>query len=266
VVNQLDALDPNTVIWRYLTFDKFSKLVSLRALWFARLGVFEDVEEGMTPARARYELKAQHQEMEMWFADERLRNQVRRFVEDNENSGRDMIVASCWFIGEHESRQMWDNYTKDANGVAVQSTIGALIRSLTQTHPNKWWVGRVKYIDRAAYEGMDAYTGSQAHLRAFLKEVAYAHENELRVATMNFVVAGCLNPDGSPPNEKQRRGFVDASDGPGIYVSANLTTLVGELRMAPGAEPPHAQRVESMLRVRNCNAPVRPSVFGGPHL
>jgi hypothetical protein len=52
--------------------------------------------------------------METWFADERLRSQVRRFVEDNENSGRDMIVASCWFIGELESRKMWDNYAKDA--------------------------------------------------------------------------------------------------------------------------------------------------------
>ena len=29
-----------------------------------------------------------------------------------------------------------------------------------------------KHIDRATYEGMDAYTNSQAHLRAFLKTVA----------------------------------------------------------------------------------------------
>jgi hypothetical protein len=68
-------------------------------------------------------------------------------------------------------------------------------------------MGRVKYIDRATDEGMDAYTGSQAQLRAFLKAVAYAHENELRVATMNLVVAGCLNPDGSPPNEKRAVGL-----------------------------------------------------------
>jgi hypothetical protein len=117
----------------------------------------------------------------------------------------------------------------------------------------------VKYIDRATYEGMDAHTGSQAHLRAFLKAVAYAHENELRVATMNLVVAGYLNPDGSPPNEKQRSGFVDASNGPGIHVGANLATLIGELRIAPRAESSHAQRVESMLRGQNCSARVRPS-------
>jgi hypothetical protein len=29
-VNHLDAIDPDTVIWRYLTLPKFSKLVSLR--------------------------------------------------------------------------------------------------------------------------------------------------------------------------------------------------------------------------------------------
>jgi hypothetical protein len=31
---------------------------------------------------------------------------------------------------------------------------------------------------------MNAYTGSQAHERAFLKSLSFAHENELRVATM----------------------------------------------------------------------------------
>jgi hypothetical protein len=57
-MNHLDAIDPDTVIWRYLTFAKFSKLVSLRALWFAKLGIFQDIEEGTTPHIARQKLKA----------------------------------------------------------------------------------------------------------------------------------------------------------------------------------------------------------------
>ena len=105
-MNQLEELDSNTVIWRYLSFEKFRALVSFRALWFSKLGIFQDIEEGLTPALARRALKAQHHQMETWFADEELRGQVRRFVEDNEASGRGMIVASCWFIGENESRRM----------------------------------------------------------------------------------------------------------------------------------------------------------------
>jgi hypothetical protein len=53
-----------------------------------------------------------------------------------------MIVASCWLIGEHESRKMWDNYTKDANGVAIKSTIGALTPLLPEpTQTNGRWAG-----------------------------------------------------------------------------------------------------------------------------
>ena len=136
-----------------------------------------------------------------------------------------------------------------------------MTRSLTQTLPKKWWIGRVKYIDRETYEGMNAYTGSQANLRAFLKGLPFAHENELRVATMNFVVAGCLNPDGSPPTEKQQRGYIDVTNGPGIYVAVDLNMLVSELRTAPGADFVHKERVEAMLLSVNCTAAVRQSAL-----
>jgi hypothetical protein len=245
-VNQIGELDPNTIIWRYLTFEKFKRLVELRAVWFAKLAKFEDVEEGMTPALARQALKSRHLEMETWFEDEERKSQVRRFVEDNELSGRDLIVASCWFVGEHECEDMWAGYAKGSEGVAIKSTVGALMRSLTCALENKWWVGRIKYVDLSTYQ-MNAYDGSQAHLRAFLKGMKYSHENELRVATMNFVAPGCLNPDGSPQTAKQRMGYIDASNGPGIYVQAKLSTLIREIRAAPGASDDHRSKTELLM-------------------
>jgi hypothetical protein len=85
----------------------------------------------------------------------------------------------------------------------------------------------------------------------------YAHENELRVATMNFVAMGCLNPDGSPQSEKQRKGFIDASNGPGIYVRANLSVLINEVRVATGASDSHYTKIEEMLRKAGLRSPVR---------
>ena len=92
------------------------------------------------------------------------------------------------------------------------------------------------------------HEGHQAHLRAFLKGMKYSHENELRVATMNFVAPGCLNPDGSPQSERQRKGLIDASDGPGIYVQANMSILINEVRTAPGASDPHRAKIELLMR------------------
>jgi hypothetical protein len=103
---------------------------------------------------------------------------------------------------------------------------------------------------------MNVYEANQAHLRAFLKGTKYSHENELRVATMNFVAVGCLNSDGSPQNEKQRAGLIDASDGPGIYVQANLSVLINEVRTAPGASDSHNATIELLMRKAGLQIPV----------
>jgi hypothetical protein len=262
-VNQIGELDRDAIIWRYLTFEKFKRLVELRAVWFAKLGKFEDVEEGMTPAFTRQAMRNQHLEMEKWFEDEERKSQVRRFVEDNESSGRDLIVASCWFIGEHEREEMWVHYSKDSEGVAVKSSVRALMLSLTQSLKNKWWIGAVKYVDLSTFDQMNVYEGHQAHLRAYLKGIKYSRENELRVATMNFVAPGCLNPDGSPQTAKQRMGYIDASNGPGIYVQANLSTLISEIRAAPGASDYHRAKIERLMDGAGLHLPLGRSEING---
>jgi hypothetical protein len=173
-VNHIGELDSNTVIWRYLTFQKFAALIELSAVWFAKLGIFEDAEEGMTPEKTRQHIKSQHRDMEFWFSDEERRSQVRRFLEDNEQYGRDLIGASCWFIAEHESKDMWAEYAKDREGVVIKSTAEALMRSLVQSLKEKWWIGKVSYVDLSTHEGMNVYEGRQAHLRAFLKGIKYS--------------------------------------------------------------------------------------------
>jgi hypothetical protein len=115
------ALDPNTSIWRYLTIPKFVSLVTTQALWFSKLQILDDHLEGTVPEPVRTKMKNHFGEMEGWFPDEQRKHQVRRFVEVNEYDGRELIVANCWFIGEHESKGMWDNYARGSDGVAVRS-------------------------------------------------------------------------------------------------------------------------------------------------
>jgi len=255
---QFGSVDADTVIWRYLPFDKFKSLVGLSALWFSKLQTFMDTEEGITPVVARRELKRQHQEMETWFPDEERKRQVRGFVETNEQDGRELIVANCWFIANHESQNMWDEFGRDNEGVVVKSTVGGLVRSLMM-HDKQWWVGSVKYIDPSTHAGMNAYEASQAHLRAFLKNAKYAHENEFRVAARNFVMQGRLNPDGSPPSARQLAGYCYSPNRKGIFVTVNLSVLVTEVRTSPKASDLHRKQVELLLVAAGCAAPVRPS-------
>jgi hypothetical protein len=260
---RLGDLDSRTTIWRYLTFPKFVSLLATQALWFSKLSILTDVMEGMTPEPTRAQMKSQDRNMEDWFPDDERKQQIRRFVEVNEENGRELIVASCWFIGEHESRQMWNDYVRNDEGVAIWSTTGCLANSFVLSH-ECWWMGKVDYVDLANYDGMNIYEGQQAYRRAFLKSEKYASEKELRVATMNWVAPGCLNPDGSPQTEKQKAGLVYSPDRLGILVRTRLAELIKEVRTAPGSSEWHHNLVGLLIRNARIPCPVVRSEHENP--
>jgi hypothetical protein len=76
---------------------------------------------------------------------------------------------------------------------------------------------------------------------------------------MNFVVPGRLNPDGSPLTAKQEAGFYYSADRPGLYVTANLSALILEVRTSPKASADYRTAVRRLLRDAGCSAPVMPS-------
>ncbi len=242
----LGGLDPDVPIWRYLTFPKFVSLLATRALWFSKLRILTDALEGTTPALTRRRLKGQHAQMEGWFQEAHLKQQVRNFVEQNEGDGRELIVVNCWFISPDESKAMWDTYAENSEGVVVRSTPRDLANSLAMSH-RYWWLGQVEYVDFAIHDRLSTQGASQAHLRAFLKSDTYSSESELRIATMNWVAPGCLNPDGSPQNETQRAGLVYSTDRRGIFVEAHLPTLIKEVRSAPGVSEWQHDLIELLI-------------------
>src|SRR6266851_4428011 len=142
---RLGDLEPHVTIWRYFTFPKFVSMMATKALWFSKLSILADTLEGMTPELTRPQMKSQHRDMEEWFPDEERKQQVRRFVEVNEENGRELIVANCWFIGEQESQKMWDDYVRNDEGVAVRSTAECLANSLCLSH-ECWWMGTMNWV------------------------------------------------------------------------------------------------------------------------
>jgi hypothetical protein len=253
---RLGELDPATIIWRYLTFPKFVSLLATGALWFSKLAHLEDKLEGTIPGPTLAALKTQHQEMEKWFADEAAKQQLRQAAQDNEDYGRELIVANCWFAAEHESMEMWTNYAGGGNeGVVIRSTARDLANALYMSHRD-WWIGKVRYVDLSQHVEMSPYEGSQAHLRAFLKNAHFSGESEVRVATMNLVAPGCLNPDGSEPNEQQRVGLVYSEGRAGILVRVNLPALITEIRSAPRASNWHHDLIALLAKQFGLPCPV----------
>ena len=79
---------------------------------------------------------------------------------------------------------MWEAYVGDTEVVAVKSTIGNLIKYV-YVHPEYSQIGKVEYLDHYQ-DKINMNEASQAMEIAFLKDNAFAYENELRITTLNF--------------------------------------------------------------------------------
>lgn len=225
----------DTTVWRYLTFSKFIALISYGALWFPRLEYLLDQFEGTMPVKTAATIKGRNQNWKSVLGSPDLHKQLDDMHEVNVLDGRSLTNVNCWFIGDEESKQMWDEYVGTPEGVAVRSTIQRL-RDNIHVPTEVSFIGRVKDIDFDSHE-MSTYEGHQAHHRSFLKDrLKFAHENELRISTMNLRTIACLDPLGRALTREDVSGKgMNNFDQPGLHVRVNLENLFDSVVTAPSA-------------------------------
>ena len=66
---------------------------------------------------------------------------------NNYKTHREKVAISSWHINEYESFAMWQIFTQNSEGLAIQSTIGRLQKSLNPENNFKQYIGEVNYID-----------------------------------------------------------------------------------------------------------------------
>lgn len=125
--------DPSTIVWKYLDLSKFLDLLLSKKLFMSRSDKFEDQYEG-TFSEPTYE-------------------EIRKIAENNPKfldyykSHREKIVISSWHINEYESFAMWQIFTKNNEGLAIQSTVNRLQEALKAERNTEQYIGEVNYID-----------------------------------------------------------------------------------------------------------------------
>ena len=125
--------DPNTIIWKYLDLSKFLDLLISEKLFMSRSDKFEDQYEG-TFSEPTFE-------------------EIKKLSIDNPDflnyykTHREKVAISSWHINEYESFAMWQIFTQNSEGLAIQSTIGRLQESLVLETNFKQYIGEVNYID-----------------------------------------------------------------------------------------------------------------------
>lgn len=125
--------DPNTVVWKYLDLSKFLDLLLSQKLFMSRSDKFEDQYEG-TFSEPTFE-------------------EIKKLSIDNPDflnfykTHRERVAISSWHINEYESFAMWQIFTQNSEGLAIQSTIGRLQESLIPETNFNQYIGEVNYID-----------------------------------------------------------------------------------------------------------------------
>lgn len=125
--------DPDTIVWKYLDLSKFLDLLLSQKLFMSRSDKFEDQYEGTFSEPTFEEIK-------------KLSENNPEFL-DYYKSKREKVVVSSWHINEYESFAMWQIFTQNSEGLAIQSTVERLHNALKLETNFKQYIGEVNYID-----------------------------------------------------------------------------------------------------------------------
>lgn len=164
------SLDPSQEIWRYMSIDKFSLLMSRRRLWFTRGDLLGDEHEGSLPDS---------------IIDERQQrlhdHRVLKMIENGGKESRKHAFVSCWSMQAPNILLMWKIYTPDATGVAIKTTVDQLV-SCFVSRPNDLFDNLNPRVEKITYIPFDSYNAAPDAFDPFThKQEAYRYEREIRM-------------------------------------------------------------------------------------
>jgi hypothetical protein len=155
--------DPDTIVWKYLDLSKFLDLLLSQKLFMSRSDKFEDQYEG-TFSEPTFE-------------------EIRKLATDNPEflnyykTHREKVAISSWHINEYESFAMWQIFTQNSEGLAIQSTIGRLQKALKPETNFTQYIGEVNYIDyKKEYIPFD-----DLFFPFLFKRKSFQYEREVRI-------------------------------------------------------------------------------------
>jgi len=188
----------DTVVWKYLDLSKFLDLLMSKKLFMSRSDKFEDQYEG-TFSEPTFE-------------------EIRKISENNPEfldtykSQRKNVVISSWHINEYESFAMWQIFTQNSEGLAIQSTIGRIQDSLKAEKQFEQHIGEVNYIDyKKEYIPFD-----DDFFPFLFKRKSFQYEREVRIISN-------LSPYNLNINE-------------GVKIDVDINTLIEKIYIHPKSE------------------------------
>ena len=190
--------DPNTVVWKYLDLSKFLDLLMSEKLFMSRSDKFEDQYEGTFSEPTFEEIK-------------KLSIDKPDFL-NYYKTHREKVAISSWHINEYESFAMWQIFTQNSEGLAIQSTIGRLQKSLIPEINFKQYIGEVNYIDYKK----EHIPFDDLFFPFLFKRKSFQYEGEVRIIT--------------------DIGESDIKINEGLKINVNINQLIEKIYIHPKSE------------------------------
>lgn len=163
--NDITIPPPDTIVWKYLDLSKFLDMLLCNQMFMSRSDKFEDQYEGTFSEPTFEEIK-------------RISQNNPDFL-DYYKSQRKNVVISSWHINEYESYAMWQIFTKNNEGLAIQSTVQRMQDAMQPEKRYEQHIGEVKYIDYKK-----EYIPFDNNFFPFLfKRKSFQYEREVRIVS-----------------------------------------------------------------------------------
>ncbi|MGD0614506.1 MAG: hypothetical protein ABSA69_03575 [Verrucomicrobiota bacterium] len=176
--NPLILPPPDTVVWHYVRFDYFQKLLLNRAIWFTRLDRQSDKNDGMySEANAHQMTPVVHELMDGSGFKIREGEDYWQQLQGTNQVLRRKTFVHCWSIRVRELAWMWHSFIGDnPRSIALQSTVGHLLAAI---HGQPVEARRQLYYPAEQPRPDWSYTAPFS-----AKDRSYARERELRLLTI----------------------------------------------------------------------------------
>lgn len=152
----------DTLVWKYMDLSKFLDLLISEKLFMSRSDKFEDQYEGTFSEPTYQEIK-------------KLLEGNPKYL-DAYKAKRKNVVISSWHTNSYESYAMWQVFTKNNEGLAIQSTYKRLKECL-QEDKTEQYIGEVNYIDYKK----DHIPFNDDFFPFLFKRKSFQYENEIRI-------------------------------------------------------------------------------------
>lgn len=215
-----------TLIWKYMDKEKFSKMLDSSSLWFSRIDRFDDIFEGSISEITNRILK---------YGPDVTSEMLNHFKEVQKWQ-QQWTYANCWHNAENENALMWAAYAP--HGIAIKSKFYKLAEQLSVNAV----VGPVLYKN---YSTDFITEGTQ--MRYFQKRHNFKDEREVRALISEF------------PEEN----LTITNPYEGKTVKVDLSVLIDNVVCRPFADKTEIASIKKMISDVGLNIPVIESELSG---